>query len=180
MLSVKIPIEAFKELTSLEKALELAIDKEKWYTHKQKYLGLEKFDEKIEDAIWEDFNYLMVKAVNHHFEPEDYEVLQNRRSNRVDPSPFEPYTDMRYFPTEILSRDEEGNIESINVRYVNIEMTAALFDHIFDILVGRVDVRQCEADDCNVLFIPKRKHQKYCSQRCQQRQAKRRQAKQNH
>lgn len=177
MIFAQIPKAAFEELTSLEKAAELATDREKWYIHKKIVLGLKEFDDEREGKIWEDFNRLMLKAVSQSFAKGDYELLQAYRRPRVPSSPFDPYTGMKSFPTQILSRDEEGRIETIDVSHADIEITASLFDHIFGILVGRVDVRCCAADDCHVLFIPRRTNQTYHSLRCRERQAKRRQVK---
>jgi len=169
-----------RELTSLEKALEVT-DQAKWLEFKKSYLWIQ-FNHEKEKKIFDEYRRLMYKAVERNFESGDYEDLNKYRT--VDSTMWDEaletingVTGQIHIPAPILRRDEDGKIIEIDLSYFDAEINVALFTHIFDILVGRSDVRMCEAEDCDKLFIPKRKNQKYHSNLCRQRQYDRRQTK---
>jgi len=169
--------EQFNKLTSLEKALDV-FEEAKWLDFKRSYLGL-LLDEDKERDIYKNYHDLMVHAVEGKFKQGDYDTLQECRN--VDPTVWDEgiktidsVTGQIHVQAPILKRSPNGEIIEIDLCYLDAQITAALFSHIFDVLVGRSDVRICEAEDCDQLFIPKRRHQKYHSNLCKQRQYRRR------
>jgi len=84
-----------------------------------------------------------------------------------------------YFPTDI-TRDASGRMIGVTLNFLDNEINKRWFNHIYEILVGREDVRLCAEKDCSNLFIRKRrKDKKFCSDTCRQRawQRKRRKKK---
>jgi hypothetical protein len=56
------------------------------------------------------------------------------------------------------------------------ELVNQLQHEFFDMLKGKLELRRCDADDCNKIFTPtsRGKEQLFCSERCQNRIAQRR------
>ncbi|MBC8458980.1 MAG: CGNR zinc finger domain-containing protein [Deltaproteobacteria bacterium] len=157
------------ELTTLEKALEV-YHKDKFLAIKQELLGPE-FDEEAQTKIWADYHELMYKAVMGKFEKGDIERLEKYR--RLE-GHFEDLSNLTggeklYFPTDLI-RDNAGQIVRVTFNFFDNEITKRWFDHIYDILVGQVDVRVCAEEDCSNFFVRKRrKDKKFCSDTCRQR-----------
>ena len=177
--------EEYEKAVSLESALELAISREKWYTLKKIWFGLSKFDEEREAAVWVDFNRLMLKLVKGSFGENDFYTLHDYRRPPVAYYEGEYggedlvsyYSDGKPIPTKALRRDvrdpEDGegiSDDEFFESYLELEMTASLFDVIFDMWMGRVQVCECDAGDCYVLFVPRRSNHRFHSKLCQQRQ----------
>ena len=74
-----------------------------------------------------------------------------------------------YFRTN-LNRDDSGEIVRVTFDLFDNEVTKRWFNHIYEILVGREDVRVCSDEDCSNFFIRKRrKDKKFCSATCRKR-----------
>jgi len=166
----------FDEYTSLEKAMELAIDKEEWFTVKKIWFGLERFDGGREGEIWSDFNRLMHRAIDDILDEGDLYLLHHYRRPAAA---FKDNTDegvwvFHSFGDKNLSaqhfdRELKSNVDLFKA-FLDIELTASLFDYIWDIWMGRIMVRQCAAEDCFELFAPYRSNHRFHSPLCQRRQ----------
>lgn len=154
------------KLTTLETALEVYRE-DKFLTVKRELLGSE-FDEEAQTKIWEDYHDLLHKAVLGKFEKGDIERLEKYR--RLE-GHFEILSNLTgggklYFPTDLI-RDNAGQIVRVTYDFFDNEITKRWFDHVFNILVGREDVRVCADEDCSNFFIRKRrKDKKFCSNTC--------------
>lgn len=153
------------ELTTLEKALEV-FRKDKFLAVKKKLLGPE-FDEETQTNIWQDYHDLMYKAVSSGFEKGDFERLESYRRLQ---GYWELVSDQTrlFFPTEI-TRDESGQIVRITLNSLDDEITKRWFEYVYNILIGREVVHECAAADCPNLFWRRRKHRKFCSEACRNR-----------
>lgn len=157
------------ELTTLEKALEV-YHEDKFLTVKKKLLGSE-FDEETQTKIWQDYHDLFGKAVLGKFEKGDIERLERYR--RLE-GHFETLSNLTggeklYFPTDLI-RDNAGQIVRVTFDFWDNEITKRWFNYIYEILVGREDVRLCADEACSNFFIRKRrKDKKFCSDTCRKR-----------
>jgi len=171
----------FEGLISLDNALRVAISVDEWFTMKKIWVGLEGYDEEAERLIWNDFNYLMFRAVEGELTLEDICLLQCYRrpvfATYVSGSIAEgmrfamgiPHERGKHIATKALIQKIENNQDLFD-SYIELELTATLFDFIFDIFMGWLTVRECAADDCSVLFEPHRTDHRFHSKNCQQRQ----------
>ena len=157
------------EWTTLEMALQV-YHRGKFLTVKQELLGPE-FNEEAQTKIWEDYHDLFGKAVLGKFEEGDIERLECYR--RLE-GHFETLSNLTggekfYFPTDLI-RDNAGQIVRVAFDFFDSEITKRWFGHIYEILVGREDVRVCADESCSNFFIRKRrKDKKFCSNTCRQR-----------
>jgi hypothetical protein len=157
------------ELTTLEKALDV-YHKDKFLAVKEELLGPE-FDEEAQTRIWKDYHDLFRKAVLGKFEEGDIERLEKYR--RLE-GHFETLSNLTggeklYFPTDFI-RDNAGQIVRVTFDFFDNEITKRWFNYIYDVLVGREDVRVCAEEDCSNFFVRKRrKDKKFCSATCRQR-----------
>lgn len=169
------------EQTTLETALRV-FHKSEWLAAKRKLfrqqgLNEHKIDEEEQGKIWEIYHELMQKAVHHRFESGDIERLEYflyhlKGSHKL----FSSETQLR-IPVN-LKRDTAGKIVPVDLQFYENEITTRWFQHVYDILVGRADVRMCSAPDCQELYIRKRrKDKKYCSDRCRRREWQKKQPK---
>jgi len=146
--------------------------------HKDKFLGIKReilpefeFDEETHTIIWQDYHDLFRKAVLGKFEEGDIERLE--KYYRLE-GHFELLSNLTssaklYFPTNI-TRDNAGQIIKVTFDFFDNEITKRWFNHIYEILVGREDVRICADEDCSNFFIRKRrKDKKFCSATCRKR-----------
>ena len=102
MAFMEIDKELFRNLTSLQKALEV-YTKDKFLKFKRDLLAKE-FDEDEQIRIWEDYHNLMFKAAKKTFNPNDWELLQSYRfSMTVSDQVVQLFNSMR---------------DIINIRYV--------------------------------------------------------------
>jgi hypothetical protein len=156
------------ELTTLEKALEV-YHEDKFLTVKKKLLGPE-FDEETQTKIWQDYHNLFGKAVLGKFEKGDIERLEKYRrlEGRLETLSILTGDEKLYFPTDLI-RDNAGQIVRVTYDFFDNEITKRWFNHIYEILVGREDVRVCAAEDCPNLFLKNRKNRKFCSEACRNR-----------
>lgn len=165
------------ELTTLEKALEV-YHKDKFLSVKRELLeaikqelrlpGLE-FDEEAQIKIWQDYNDLFRKAVLRKFEKEDRERLEyyHRLEGHYEILSFGGTK--LYFPTNI-TRDASGRMIGVTSNFLDNEINKRWFNHIYNVLADREDVRMCAEKDCSNLFIRKRrKDKKFCSATCRNR-----------
>lgn len=157
------------ELTTLEMALEV-YHKEKFLAIKQELLRFE-FDEEAQAKIWQDYHDLFRKAVLGKFEEGDIERLECYRQLEGH---FEVLSNLTggeklYLPTNI-TRDDLGKIVRVTFDFFDNEITKRWFNHIYEILVGREDVRVCADEKCSNFFIRKRrKDKKFCGDTCRKR-----------
>lgn len=175
MAFMEIDKELFRKLTSLQKALEV-YEKDKFLQFKRDLL-VEEFDEDEQIRIWEDYHNLMFKAAKKTFNPNNWELLQSYRYSMTGLDPvaqlFNSMREAIHIPAqEIYS--QEGRVE-FSRKYLDQEVTAKLFEHIFNVLVGLEEIRVCAADDCEELFIPapQGREQEYHSQNCYWREYRR-------
>lgn len=155
-----------EELTTLEKALEV-YHEDKFLTVKKKLLGPE-FDEETQTKIWQDYHDLFGKAVLRKFEEVDIERLERYRrlEGHFENLSYLTGGEKFYFPTDLI-RDNAGQIVRVTYDFFDNEITKRWFNHIYDILVGREDVRVCAGEDCSNFFIRKRRKDKnFCSDIC--------------
>lgn len=165
------------ELTTLEMALKV-YQKDKFLSVKRELLeavkqelqltGLE-FDEEAQIKIWEDYHNLFRKAVLGKFEKGDIERLEyyHRLEGHYEILSFG--STKLYFPTDI-TRDASGRMAGVTLNFLDNEITKRWFNHIYNILVGREDVRKCSDESCSNFFIRKRrKDKKFCSATCRKR-----------
>jgi hypothetical protein len=153
-------------LTTLEKALEV-YHKDKFLAVKKELLGPE-FNEETQTKIWQDYHDLFAKAVLRKFEKGDIERLEKYRrlEGRLETLSILTGDEKFYFPTDLI-RDNAGQIVRVTYDFFDNEITKRWFNHIYDILVGREDVRVCAEEDCSNFFIRKRrKDKKFCSDAC--------------
>jgi len=175
------------ELTTLEKALEV-YHKEKFLTVKRELLEAVKrelqlplleFDEETQTKIWQDYHDLFGKAVlgkfkvSHSDRLEEGDIERLERYRRLE-GHFEVLSNLRggaqlYFPTNIV-RDNSGKIVRVTHNFLDNEITKRWFEHVYNVLVGREDVRKCSDENCSNFFIRKRrKDKKFCSDTCRKR-----------
>jgi len=157
------------ELTTIDVALQV-YHKEEWLAIKRRLLGSE-FDEETQTKIWQDYHDLLSKAVLRKFEEGDIERLERYR--RLE-GHFEILSHLAcdaklHFPANII-RDDSGKIVRVTFDFLDNEITKRWFNHIYEILVGREDVRACADESCSNFFIRKRrKDKKFCSNTCRKR-----------
>jgi len=160
------------ELTTLEMALRVYY-KDKFLDIKRELLRAE-FDEEVQVKIWKDYHDLFHKAVLGRFEEGDIERLERYRQLEGQVEILSNLSSLTgdtklYFPTD-LTRDDSGKIVKVTFDFFDNEVTKRWFNHIYEILVGRADVRVCSDEDCSNFFIRKRrKDKKFCSNTCRQR-----------
>jgi len=157
------------ELTTLDMALEI-YHKDKFLAKKQEILGPE-FNEEAQTKIWEDYHDLFGKAVLGKFEKGDIDRLERYRQLKGHLETLSYLSSLGgdtklYFPTDII-RDDSGKIVRVTFDFWDNEITKRWFNHIYDILVGREDVRVCSDESCSNFFIRKRRQdKKFCSDTC--------------
>lgn len=154
------------ELTTLETALDV-YHKDKFLTVKKDLLGPE-FNEEAQTKIWEDYQDLFCKAVLGKFEKGDIERLERYRRLEGHSEVLSNFTggEKLYFPTDLI-RNNAWQIVRVTFDFFDREITKRWFNHIYDILVGREDVRVCADEDCSNFFIRKRRKDKnFCSDIC--------------
>jgi hypothetical protein len=155
-----------EELTTLEKALEV-YHKDKFLAVKKELLGPE-FDEETQTKIWQDYHDLFAKAVLGKFEKGDIERLERYRRLEGHSETLYSLTggEKFHFPTN-LTRNNAGQIVRVTFDFFDNEITKRWFNHVYDILVGREDVRVCSDESCSNFFIRKRRQdKKFCSDIC--------------
>ena len=159
------------ELTTLEVALDV-YHKDKFLTVKRELLGPE-FDEEAQTKIGEDYHALLYKAAAKTFGKGDIERLDYyRQLGNIEILPNEIQL---FYPTEVffqttITRDNSGKIVKVSLNFFDHEITRRWFDYIYDVLVGRVDIRVCAAKDCSNLVLRKRrKDTRFCSNACRNR-----------
>ena len=158
------------ELTTLETALQ-AYHKDKFLEIKRKILPEFEFDEETQIKIWQDYHDLFAKAVLGKFEKGDIELLEEYRrlEGHFENLSYLTGGEKFYFPTDLI-RNNAGQIVRVTFDFFDREITKRWFNHIYDILVGREDVRVCTDEDCSNFFIRKRrKDKKFCSDTCRKR-----------
>ncbi|HID43002.1 MAG TPA: CGNR zinc finger domain-containing protein [Archaeoglobaceae archaeon] len=159
------------KLTTLEMALQVY--------HKDKFLDVKReilkiaFDEKAQTKIWADYHDLMYKAVLGKFEEGDIERLERYRQLEGQVEMLSNLSSLTgdttlYFRTNLI-RDDSGKIVRITLDFLDNEVTKRWFNHVYDVLVGREDIRVCVAEDCPNLFLRNRKNRKFCSESCRNR-----------
>jgi len=156
------------ELTTLEMALQ-AYHRDKFLEIKRKVLPEFEFDEETQIKIWQDYHDLFRKAVLGKFEKGDIERLEyyHRLEGHYEILSFG--STKLYFSTDI-TRDASGRMVGVTLNFLDNEINKRWFNHIYNVLVGREDVRLCAEKDCSNLFIRKRrKDKKFCSATCQNR-----------
>jgi len=148
--------EIFKQFTSLEMAVEV-YDKDKFIAFKQDLLDKE-FDQKKQISIWKDYHRLMFKTASKTFSKQDWELLLSYRFSSVSSDPTLNYL------------NDEQQIQ-FSCEFLDQEITARWFEHIFNTLIGLEEIRVCAAPDCDMVFlpIPYGLEKKYHSNRCRNR-----------
>ena len=167
--------ELFNKWTSLEKALEV-YNRDRFLEFKRNLLE-EEFDEDKQFKVWEDYHKLMFKAANNSFRTGDWELLQSYRFSMTD---IDPTLRLLNFMGEAVhipapsETNKEGEVR-LSRKYLDQEVTAKLFEHVFKVLVGLEDLRVCAARDCEELFIPtpQGREQKYHTKNCYWREYRR-------
>lgn len=152
-------------LTTIDVALQV-YRKEEWLAVKQRLLGAE-FDEEAQIKIWQDYHDLLGKAVLRKFEEGDIERLEKYRQLKGHFELISRWTEGRlHFPTDI-TRDDSGKIVRVTYKFFDNEITKRWFEHVYNVLVGREDVRKCSEESCSNFFARKRrKDKKFCSDIC--------------
>jgi len=153
---LEINPEIFKQYTSIEMAVEV-YDKDEFIAFKQSLLGLN-FDRKKQIKIWKDYHNLMLRVASKKFSKQDWELLESYR-----------FSSKSSYPTlNHINGEQQIQFSS---EYLDQEITARWFEHIFNTLIGLEEIRICAAPDCDMIFLPSPYglEKKYHAHRCRKR-----------
>jgi len=160
------------KLTTIDVALQV-YHKDKFLDVKRRIIPEFEFDEEAQTKVWEDYHNLLYKAASKTFGKGDIERLDYyRQLGNIEILPNEIqlfYPTKVFFPTTI-TRDNLGKIVKVSHSFLDHEITRRWFEHIYDVLVGRVDLRVCAAKGClNLVLRKRRKDTRFCSNACRNR-----------
>ena len=153
----------FSEEISLNDAVEY-LQEDKFLKMKLKRLGLEQVSE--QKRIFRDYRDLMVCAIQKNFKAGDWKRL--RWYLDCDSPAIRIMGDNRLYIPIQEKRDKDGEIEeyTVNREAMDTEINRYLFGIVGGIVGGSVDIRQCQAEGCDVVFVPIRGTQKFHNQSC--------------
>lgn len=157
----------FSEEISLNDAVEY-LQEDKFLKMKLKRLGLEQVSE--QKRIFRDYQDLMVCAIQKNFQHGDWKRL--RWYLDCDSPAIRIMGDKRVYIPIQEKRDKDGEIEeyTVNREAMDTEINRYLFGLVGGIVGGSVDIRQCQAEDCNQVFVPSRSTQTFHNPSCRNRQ----------